>query len=426
MTEIWEPRWIQRNSRDLAAFILLIIFPLIHVTSTRILPLILLVSLIVLGFGAGLARARGGLNEPGSESCFPKALMVSLGAVVAFIGLSAFWSFEPLSALREAFMMAALPFGAIVLAYGLRRTIVAPAFLILLVGLAGASIVLLLDFSGATHFHDMFSASAEIYDLNRVTSWLAVALLVLCPAMLTGQVRPIYTVPVLVLASVAIMMGEGQAAQLALVVGVAVGLMMLVLPHLIVWLVFGSAAFLMVAFPYVAEPLLNLLFGLSGDFLEAAHADHRLVIWQGYASWVGDVPLWGFGANADAVMGARGGVVSSTLEAAGYDGRTTSPHNVLLEWYVNFGLIGSVLAAVAILCGGAVVARAEKARAMAFTMVFAAAFTASATATEFFQGWWIATIIYGFMLAALVGNSRLMPGFGPGEQKLVVGAASAA
>ena len=198
---------------------------------------------------------------------------------------------------------------------------------------------------------------------------------------------------------------KGQAAQLGWMVA-TVALMLVLIWRQLIWMIFGAAAAAVVLFPFVASSLIGAMEGASGGFMEAAHAAHRLTIWQAYAADVATVPFWGFGANADATLGAPGSAVGQALEAAGYEGQVTSPHTVLLEWYVNFGPLGSILLAATILAGGWVVTHEPRFRAAAFTMVFASAFAASAVGTEFFQGWWIAAICYAAAVAGLIEGRR--------------------
>ncbi|MEL6748351.1 MAG: O-antigen ligase family protein, partial [Pseudomonadota bacterium] len=327
---------------DAATVLLLAVFPAGHILATRILPATLLVVLILLGAALVANAATRDIFIVPRRSSDANALLVSGSATVVFVLGSALWAPDPTDAFREAGMLLALPLVAWALALGLSKANLARPVTLLVFGLAVCALTILLDMFRVTELHSTFSDSAELYDLNRVTVWLALVAPLLIPAILAGQVKAIVGWPIVLLTAVAVGSGEGQAAQLAWLAATVAVIAVLVWRKF-VWLIFGGAALALLVFPFAATALIGTLDGSSSDFMEAAHAAHRLTIWNAYAADIAAVPLWGFGANADALLGAPDSAVGKALAAAGYEGQVTSPHTVLLEWYINFGAIGTVL-----------------------------------------------------------------------------------
>ena len=172
----------------------------------------------------------------------------------------------------------------------------------------------------------------------------------------------------------------------------------------------------MAALVVVSAPLLlDLVPPLSalpeGGFAEAAHIHHRVAIWKAYGEALQAVPWYGLGANADEVLGMSRSIVSVALQDAGYEPSIRSPHTFLLEWWVNFSIVGVFLVGGALGATGFALLAFTRLQAVAFTYVFVCVFTVASTATEFFQGWWIATILVGITLAALVDKPALNDGY---------------
>ncbi len=308
-----------------------------------------------------------------------------------------------------------------ILIYALRRTIVLDAPVAATIGIVLGATVLSTEMLGATTLLNTLSDRAELYDLNRSTSWLAMCI---GPIVLFGLRRQVHwgwTAIAVATCLFALAISQGQSAQLACLAGSLAAAMVFWSRRLAVP-IFASCVVTLFAAPLVLG-LLPAVPDVSKEGLTgAAHVHHRLVIWSAYTGILDTVPWYGLGANADEILGMKWSAVSEAMQRGGYEPFVRSPHTLLLEWRVNFSFAGLALLAGIMVSAGVAFAELEPAQTAAFTYVSVAAFTAACTATEFFQGWWIATIIVGLTLAALVGKPALKPGYEPRTHAAVAGA----
>ena len=124
-----------------------------------------------------------------------------------------------MEAVREFGMLLAFVLVPPILIDALRRTLVLEAPVAAVIGVLICATLVLSDISGLTGFYNTFSQRAELHDLNRSTTWLAVCLGPILCYGLCGQVRWRWIIPSAVLAFAAIFLAQGQSAQLGCIAG---------------------------------------------------------------------------------------------------------------------------------------------------------------------------------------------------------------
>ncbi|MCQ4163026.1 O-antigen ligase family protein, partial [Roseomonas sp. GC11] len=231
-----------------------------------------------------------------------------------------------------------------------------------------------------------------------------------------------------------LLLAPGDTAKLAALAGLVVALLALWLPaggrQVMGWLLGAGMAGVLLATP----PLLGLLLREVPPVVERLppSAIHRLVIWQFGLERAAEKPLAGWGMEAArALPGGEDQPERARLEALGLRSpalfgwftamRSTlmplHPHNGPLQIRLELGLVGSALAALALLllagraAGGEGVPPAAALGAMASGFVtFLASFGA-------WQPWWLCSLALALALArGLAGGGSSAAGARAGEQ----------
>ncbi len=414
---------VHRIGRDTVMVALFILYPVIQVASTRSLPIAIAICLTLLLLTTLLGETRQWRNVivPDTYSFPAKVCAAFLLAMAFYALLTRFWTPEPKDAVREGAMLMSLIVIPPILLYALRRTIIMDAPVAASVGIILGGVFITAELLGVTSLLNALSERAELYDLNRSTSWLALCLGPVFCYGLCRQVSWMWVVPACVLGLLAISLAQGQSAQLACLAGIFAALLVFWKQWSVVPLIATCALALFVA-PLALDMVPSPSDIPQGGIADAAHIHHRIATWKAYAGALDTVPWYGLGANADEALGTGRSAVSDALASAGYDPYVRSPHTLLLEWQVNFSTVGMVLLAGAMISAAFAFRALSRVQTIAFTYVFITAFTAACTATEFLQGWWIAAIIVAFTLAALVGKPALKPGYERDAHKLVAAA----
>ncbi len=407
---------VHRIGRDTVMLSLLILYPVIQVAATRSLPIAILIclSLLLLTTLFGETREWRNVVDFRGYSRPAKVCAAFTTAMAGYILLTWFWAPDADDAVREAAMLLSIIVVPPTLVYALRRTITVDAPVAAAIGIVLGAVFIMAELLGVTSFLHLLSERAELYDLNRSTSWLALCLgPVVCYGVCQQAGRGWVVLAVLTGLG-AIFLAQGQSAQLACIAGAIAAGLVYWKRWMAVVLLAGCAVAFFIA-PYLLDFVPPAAEIPKGGMADAAHIHHRLATWKAYAEALETVPWYGLGANADEALGLGRSLVTEAMKSGGYDPFVRSPHTLLLEWQVNFSIVGVLLLGGAIVSAGFAFLALSRVQAIAFTYVFIAAFTAASTATEFFQGWWIATIIVAFTLAALVGKPALKPGYETAE-----------
>ncbi|WP_198008656.1 O-antigen ligase [Ahrensia sp. R2A130] len=331
-----------------------------------------------------------------------RPVIISLGMVLIWWTISLLWSPDPSFALRDGagviLMLLAIVFLPLQIA---RTTIASPSFMVLF-GIAICAAFMILEMLSFTQLHDHFDVSAELWDLNRTGLFLTLMLPAVALAARHGTFWAFVAVLVAVLSLAAISLSQGQAAQLALFVGVLVALVALLLP--MTGRVVAVVCIVMtIAMPFAVKGLDNARVSKALSSLPSANAVHRIALWVGYESIIRERPFIGWGAGAARYVGMTGRA-TEVASQRGYPRVATSPHSAALEIWTELGLIGAVLTSVFLWCLGAAIDRNRGELRVALTFIFAASVTYSSVSSSLFQGWWLSSLgmalVACFMLEA--------------------------
>jgi O-antigen ligase len=268
--------------------------------------------------------------------------------------------------------------------------------------LAAGLLVLVLDLEVFDWSYRAFDENNKPFDLNRNAAMYS--LLIWSAVAMTGfqtGLRTVVAVFMLSLTVLALFASQGEAAQVSLLAGLGVSVL------LSVWRLFYRSVFWALAagimiFPLLVPHIPKILdhFPRQADhYTRMVSAVHRIEIWKGYASLVAERPLTGWGMHAHRYLGKQG-EAGAYAEKAGYPRNISHPHNFILEIWVNLGGVGALLAAgVVVLIGrvGEVLPTLDR-TALAATVT--SWYVVSLTGHSFTQSWWVAsTAIVGIVLA---------------------------
>ncbi len=167
------------------------------------------------------------------------------------------------------------------------------------------------------------------------------------------------------------------------------------LPKMMIWMTTGGLAAWMLAAPFVTP----FLFANQriADAMPLSWA-HRSGIWTYAIEKIHEQPLLGHGLEASREMGER--IMVRGIEM---NSMNNHPHSVSLQVWLELGGIGAAITALALLVGGAWLARAYGERPIAAAAACGTLATAGVIANASFSAWaewWIATL---FIAAGIVG-----------------------
>lgn len=247
-------------------------------------------------------------------------------------------------------------------------------------------------------------AAVGLDHLPHITNRTAVVLVVLTGLFLGGANRKadiaLTAVAAVWCGLVVFLMIESQTAEFMVAVFVPALGLALVAPRTAAWSVATIAIALL-----LLGPILLTHFSLPDidwlkPFLAAASATHRIEIWSSFAPYIFERPLTGYGVGAESML--MFGVDTTS-------GREVSlqahPHSVLIQGWINFGLVGITMLALAVFRTVAALACLEAWPRAVGTALFASCFAAASVSHGAWQEWWM--IIVGMSFAEIVRVGRL-------------------
>jgi O-antigen ligase len=348
---------------------------------------------------AGGRSIRGGLGA----LPVPAALLAAFGL---WGMLSAAWSLVPGHSLLEGARFLVTAFAGLVLLAGAgtvdeggRRRVGAALLAGLALGLAAVAIEVAGDFP-LRRLGGGKPAIIPIVVLDR-----GAQILVLAAVPAAAALRRRWTILLLALAvALALWPLRSSASVVSLAAAILAFLAGLARPRLVG--AAGAAIFVLltVAMP-VAQPS-RATIGASHQAFPSIRtsAQHRLVIWRWAAERIAERPLLGWGMDAARTIPGGATEVGDYMDLRPYGLDLTGqvmplhPHDAILQWWLELGLVGAVLGAVL-----AAFLWRQAARAGAFPLALvAAAMPPLLLSFGIWQSWWLATL---FLVAAFLRSA---------------------
>lgn len=393
--------WHLRIGRDTAAIILFLVFPAIQVMATRGAVAALAASLLCIVLMHFATRFRSSWwNE--QQVTQVRHVTIAVALVSLWWAVSLLWSPDPSFALRDGAGILILLLAVVVLPLQLARTTIISPSVIVLGGIAVCAGLMISEMRSFTRLYDRFDPAAELWDLNRTALLLVLMLPAVALAARHGFLRIVLALTVVGLSICATLLSQGQAAQLALLVGALVAAVALFLP-VTARLVAVVCIVIAISMPLLVRSLDTAPAHRALSSLPSANAVHRVALWVGYGSIIRERPLVGWGAGSARFVGMTGRA-TEVASSRGYPRVATSPHNAALEIWTELGLIGVVLTSILLWYLGAAIDRNREELRVALTFIFASAATYSFVSSSLFQGWWLSSLAMAlvacFMLEA--------------------------
>lgn len=326
-------------------------------------------------------------------------------ALLAWLGISAFWAAEPGRVLATAAALAAFAALGAAAARVAATSPLPPWFGIALpVGVAAAAVLAAVDqWSG----HALRAAIRFIepapwlgFGLKPAISVIAVLL----PLALFHAAGPRWRWAVaLPPALLAAWIVPAEAAKLAVLAGLATALATAAFGCRTIRILAGATAALVVAMPLLTAVLLQRLPPLE---TWPPSATHRVLIWDFVIDRIAERPLTGWGGEATrTIPGGRDTFDATALARFGIDSAERRDwfarpaaqrlplhtHNVALQLWLELGAVGALLAATLVWALGAAAARSAAPAAAAGA--FAAAVTVGGLSYGAWQEWWWGLLI---------------------------------
>lgn len=368
-------------------------------------PLLAVAALATLGLG-------GYRDLPKLE---PLRVLATLVILLGVVGLaSALWSVVPWHSVSVGIKFLAVAGGGMVLLAAARaigerereilRRALACGFALALIVLAIAALVQKIGVLYGTPSGMGASWTDSFNRFDRAATTIA---LTLWPVllMLMQRQHPRWAIVLAVATTLVVSSLNSQAAMLSLLVGFAIWPLAWSLPRLAAGVI-GAGVIALVAIP----PSLNLSLAFIARAYQAApwlkiSAIHRLAIWHFAIDRINERPLLGWGLDASRAMPHGSEVIAAPgledLQLALKTWMPLHPHNAALQWRLELGLPGALLATLVVLWPlwrigtSRSLPRAHQAAGIAFA---SAALVIAFLSYGIWQEWWICEL---WMLATL-------------------------
>jgi O-antigen ligase len=360
------------------------------------------VFMLVLDGRAAVAAAR---------PLLPGAIL--FGALALWAALSAAWSILPLYSLVTALRLAAVGAGGVVL-FGAALSLTPRARrrvgIALFWGTAATIAVIAVERASGEAITRFVLAPARL-TLVRFDRGATVLALVLWPLVAAGvsRRRAAAWVGVALAGAVAIFALDSDAASLAVVVGIAVFAVAWAAPRLAAAALAAGLVLVAVALP-LATPGDRAIVAIhhAAPWIKYSGI-HRLMIWHFTADRIAERPLlgWGMGASRD-LPGGKEDLTTLYPDAGlmpGSEALPLHPHSAVLQWEVELGIPGVILALAFIGWGlwrvGAHAGRSRLDRAAALAWA-ATTVVVALLAYGAWQSWWLSSLWLAAALFAAV------------------------
>jgi O-antigen ligase len=181
----------------------------------------------------------------------------------------------------------------------------------------------------------------EAWELSKqITSFVLLSPFAIIFLFQTG-----YKSKVIVLIAIALGMlslSDNQAAQLAALVSVVTYVGYLYVPSFMLKMCFATALVSLLSMPWISSIAYKLIADKVGDqgILRQASASQRLEVWEFISQKIGENPWTGFGIDSTRYITFNGRMVYYK------DDMIIHPHNISLQIWIEFGVIGIILATV--------------------------------------------------------------------------------
>jgi O-antigen ligase len=399
-----------------ARFLIIIasLIPLIGIYAPKGLIWVALAVAIVVSV-ADLRAGRFGVN-------WPPFLAWMFAGALTWGGASLLWAVRPDESLSKLLDLIAIFAGTLALISSARTLSAIDGKRLgtaLALGFVLALTTLLAEITGGTALIGLlrdtsFKSSGEIYSLyNR---GISVAALMVWPAALAliGHGYKI-TGAGLILACLALGLAfNALSAVIALAAGVACTCVMLAGLRRLTLALAIIAPVVILTHPFTIQSGIDRFAPPSrADISQNISINHRFIIWEFVSQKVLERPLIGWGLNASRSMPGANKKVPLLNQPGAPVGELISlhPHNVILQWWLELGLIGAILA------GGFIAFVFRRTDRLSGTQTRALAcghvvtgFGISCLAFGAWQSWWLASLaLSAFFLLLMIARPRAEP-----------------
>jgi O-antigen ligase len=387
----------------LATLVPCLALPLVLAFANRSTPLMLGVSVLLMLAAIFVASGRSGLMRVSRDAA---ALPASscLGLVLVAGLASAAFAHSPAASLHMLGQFGIAATLSLLLLAGWPRLADPRWPLLVLAGMLAALAVIALDIESGFLLKRSVGSRSDDYVHNRPLVTLVLLLWPVAAGLLaSGRARLAFLLAALL--ALVVLRSVSQSALLGLFCGTAAWLLMRLAPRAAISLaVAGSLALLALA-PWTGALLAQLIGESASRMLAAAHVSERIAIWSAYGEAARLAPFTGWGFNASAGLG-KAPALAELHARSGNILMDSHPHHAFLQVWLEFGVLGALVAAALVLALFRLVWRLD-----AFVRPFAFALVTSALAIGMvshglWQSWWWAGIGLAVTFLAAAASLR--------------------
>ncbi len=335
---------------------------------------------------------------------------VSLMAIISVL-----WSIEPMGAYKQAIKITAILLFSVPL-FNLMRSIdikmlkpflwLFPAGVTLSAMLASAELALDMPIYRATHIlPENFDLSSAVMNRGVISTTLSFFIAILLINNMDSAKKVKYALLAIVSINVLIMLylTQCQSAQVAFVVGLS---MIFLFPYrfkLSYKILASLIALTMVLTPLVVQILFDVFIGNAQEipWIKDAYVGNRVEIWDFVMRYALNNPIYGYGIEATRF------IKEFEHDYIYHKGSTIlHPHNFSIQIWIEFGIIGILLAAALIAFVIKQISKIAPPDRRIVIALLIATLAVSSTGYGMWQSWWIGEFMLLISLCALIAPKK--------------------
>lgn len=322
-------------------------------------------------------------------------LMIAL----VFISMSLLWTPAPERGLRHLMQLLGSAIVIGILVAGMQHRHVTRIDLLMPVGLAVASLLVIIHFTMSAPVNAVLGVPTADYYLNRT----AVAIALFSPVVFYGLYRDRHILAFIALAFatlVAISLSSSWSAKLAILAIIASAPFSLAAPRLFHRLVTYAMVLTLLAAPLYVGHINALIPQSLHDTVGYGSMGFRGDMWREYIALFWQKPILGFGMEASSAVSQSDFGTSFTEEqllllSLGH------PHNAVVQIWFEFGLIGALIAASLVWLLLTAMNRLKDGLVSVATTTSVGIYTVAFVSHGAWQAWWlclVGSVIFAVLL----------------------------
>lgn len=339
---------------------------------------------------------------------FNKIEIIFVGALLGFMALGRLWSPDPEFSTEKVIKLAVIILPCLLLLAVCKNSYGLPKFkwINFLIPLHIIAAVFLIFEQNTNHLisHFILQKEIEIAQYNRTYIILSlISLITLFMVQISGyqkKFKIVLFLGLLILTLITLVFSQSQTSQLTFLCGLFFLIIFPIQSRLLGKFLFGGIVLLSLTLPFILQPIKNQIPDevlLQGVIAEASTIQ-RFEVWDFTITKIKESPLYGHGIEAQRFLKSDTWMEHQKADSI------LHAHNIILQIWLEFGVIGFLFAAAFLIyCYRMIYAQEDLQTRRLYLTMFTACFCCAMTGYGAWQSWQVGAF---FFMTALVVTIR--------------------